>query len=158
MTTSQTLAASSIALATAAIIAAGLWPSSPDHCRQVELAIAQDGGTVYALATVRGPAQDGGDQPADLGAVAVLASHEVACPPDAEPMSIAVEPVPWPCGCRRVADTAGACEADLGEGYTAAPMGRYLPAGSYRGDCARTPCVELAGVPSFNAECLPPVE
>lgn len=158
MNTAQTVAAGAVALATAAIIKAGLWPDSPDQCRQIELAIAQDGGPVYALAIVRGPTSDGGNQPADLGAVAVLASHDVACPPGAEPMSIAVEPVPWPCGCRRAGDAVGACEADLGEGYKAAPMGRYLPAGTWRGDCARTPCVELAGVPSFNAECLPPVE
>ena len=158
MTTTQTIAASSIAIATAVIIAAGLWPSSPDHCRQVELAIAQDGQTVYALATVRGPAPDGGDQPADLGAVAVLASRDVECDESSEPMSIAVEPAPWPCGCRRASDAAGACEADLGDGWGPAPLGRYLPAGTWRGDCARTPCVELAGVPSFNPECLPPVE
>ena len=65
---------------------------------------------------------------------------------------------PFDCACRPLSDSAGACKADLGEGNVAAPLGRYLPAGTWSGPCARVPCDELAGVPSFPDECLPPVE
>ena len=65
---------------------------------------------------------------------------------------------PFDCACRPPSDTAGACKANLGEGNAAAPLGRYLPAGTWSGPCVRVPCDELAGAPSFPGECLTPVE
>lgn len=61
------------------------------------------------------------------------------------------------CACRPLSDTAGACKADLGEGVKDAPFNRYLPPGSWSGQCARAACDELSGKPSFPDECLPAV-
>lgn len=64
---------------------------------------------------------------------------------------------PFDCACRAVADVAGACKADLGEGTQAAPFGRYLPAGSWSGPCVRQACDFVAGADGTPDECRPSV-
>lgn len=60
---------------------------------------------------------------------------------------------PFDCACRPVADVAGACKADLGEGSRAAPFNRYLPAGQWSGPCVRQPCDFLSGSDGVPDEC-----